>query len=450
MDQRKLQLEFVERNVDAYLDALRRLASAGAKRVLISPVNELSTRFRELAATSGIDVTLHPHQGGAAGEADAVFLFQATGRELSQALLGYVDHPPVSLVAPVTDAHFRRRALFIISIPKSGTHLLYELANAFGYSFAGSGPDEAKSGNWYFVDAMNSHTPTTFLRFEQSSFNLYHPLVRSPALFIYRNPLDIVVSEANYYHQDGRSAFWSYLSELPFEERLLKLIDDPWLLGSIRERMSRYIGWLGLRNVIPLSFEELIGPNGGGTLEDQARLIWSLQLKLQVPGDPADYGNKVFNQNSATFHAGQIGSYRKHFTDAAYEKFLSLPQDFMDAMGYSARPATGSPERLPRRAAEFRSRPLKLSEVDAADTPIGFEFNYLQHNIVRYRGRFFAIPHRKGPLDLAALSDQELAGFDSDMELGALKARIAGQETVDRLPRHVLRALARAWERLFR
>lgn len=448
MSARPLQLEFVAPDPGAYFAPLERLMAAGAKRIRVSPDNELSRRFRELASASGRGAALHSGQDGTAGDGDAIFLFHTSGPELARALLACVDLPGGAVVAPVGDAHFSKRALFILSIPKSGTHLLYELANAFGYSFAGSAPDDARPGSWYFVDAMNSHTPTSFLRFEESSYNLYHPLLKSPALFIYRNPLDVVVSEANYYHEDGRSAFWSYLSERSFEERLLKLIDDPWLLGSIRERMGRYIGWMDLQNVIPLSFEELIGPNGGGTLADQTALIWSLQLKLQVPGEPAQLGNKVFNENSATFHAGQIGSYRKHFTEAAYRKFLSLPQDFMEAMGYSCQ-ATAA-DAMPRRAAEFRRRPLKLSELDAADTPIGHEFNYLQHNIVRYRGSFYAVPQRKGRVDLANLPARDLAGLQSHPELATLKARIVAQETVERLPRHFWRALGRLWERLLR
>ena len=440
-------LEFVQPDVGAYLDALRRHVANGARRILVAPDNDLASRFRQQAMAAHVGAELLSGIPGAAGF-DAAFLFHGTGRELSPSLLAYLDHADACIVAPITDAHSSRRALFLISIPKSGTHLLYELAGAFGYAFGGSGPDDAKPGYWYFVDAMNSHTPTSFLRFEHSSFNLYHPLLRSPALFIYRNPLDILVSEANYYEEDGRSAFWSALSGRPFEERLLRLIDDPWLLGSIRERMGRYLGWMELGNVVPLSFEELVGPRGGGSDEQQRALIWSLQLKLHVGGDPARYGSAIFNEASATFHAGQAASHRKHFTAAAYAKFLSLPQDFMEQMGYSCDPSAA--DLVPRRAAEFRARPLRLSEADAADTPIGFEFDYLQHNIVRYRGRFYAVPQRKGPLDLTKLPARELDALRSHTDLRALRAGIAGQETVEQLPRHLWRALLRAWEKLRR
>ena len=66
----------------------------------------------------------------------------------------------------------------------------------------------------------------------------------------------------------------------------LALIDDPWLFGSFRDRMAGFVPWLEFSNVIPVSFEELVGARGGGDDATQRRLIWSLQLKLHVPGSP--------------------------------------------------------------------------------------------------------------------------------------------------------------------
>ena len=89
-----------------------------------------------------------------------------------------------------------------------------------------------------------------------------------------------------YYHRDGKAAFAGYFSGLGPEERLLRLIDDPWLLGTARDRIGAFLPWLGLPNVVPVSFEELVGPRGGGDAEQQSRVIWSIQLKLHVPGAP--------------------------------------------------------------------------------------------------------------------------------------------------------------------
>jgi hypothetical protein len=98
-------------------------------------------------------------------------------------------------------------------------------------------PEEPKPDLWYCLESSNTHTSAHHLFLDivhRSHFgNRLHPFPKSPVIFIYRNPLDIVVSEANYYHEDGKTAFSGYLNHLCFEERLIRLIDDPWLLGTI-------------------------------------------------------------------------------------------------------------------------------------------------------------------------------------------------------------------------
>ena len=174
--------------------------------------------------------------------------------------------------------------------------------------------------------------------------NRHHPFLKSPAIFIYRNPLDILVSEANYYHRTGKTAFSGYLANASFEGRLLRLIDDPWLFGSIRERIGSFLPWLEFDNVIPVSFEELVGPPGGGTEAAQRALIWSLQLKLHVPGRPSEFGRQVFRETSPTFHEGQIGAYEQHFTPEAYEVFLPAPGLHADSGLQPGRPRIDRPD----------------------------------------------------------------------------------------------------------
>ena len=185
----------------------------------------------------------------------------------------------------------------MISIPKAGTHLLFKLAEALGYQPGGICPDNPKDGHWYYVEHSNAHTPATEFFVDtvlRAPFgNRAHPFMRSPALFNYRNPLDIVVSEANYYHKDGKTAFAGYLEGLSFEDRLTRLIDDPWLLGSIRDRVGMFAAWLEFSNIMPVSFEELVGSAGGSSDEARLRMMWSLQLKLHVPGSPSKLVNAV-------------------------------------------------------------------------------------------------------------------------------------------------------------
>jgi hypothetical protein len=114
-----------------------------------------------------------------------------------------------------------------------------------------------------------------------------------------------------------------------------------------------------LKNVIPLCYEEIVGPRGGGTFEAQARAVWSVQLKLQIGGSPADYGERVYNVHSATFRQGRINGHKEFFTAEHHRELRRLPQDFMHLFGYDADDDFRDGY-LPRRVDEFRRRPLLI------------------------------------------------------------------------------------------
>ena len=59
-------------------------------------------------------------------------------------------------------------------------------------------------------------------------------------------------------------------------------------------------------------------------MEAQTKVVWSLQLKLHVSGEPGSYAKNVFDSQSPTFFAGQIGSHRHTFTDTDYAIFKKL------------------------------------------------------------------------------------------------------------------------------
>lgn len=438
-----LQLSFVDHSPESYLATIPSPALANTCKVLLHPWCNEALSVVTHAAKEHRSVrffTSSPNQEAqasgvfeaSANEAyDAIFLFHQNPAELSASLLDYLDLKNGHLVAPITEHYFKSRPLFLISIPKSGTHLLYELAEAFGYHAGVVCPDTPQGGHWYCIEYSNSHTVAKDFFIDtvrRSPFgNRHHCFPRCPALFIYRNPMDIVVSEANYYHREGATAFAGYLANKNFEERLLRLIDDPWLLGSIRDRIANFAPWLDFPNVVPVSFEELIGPSGGGNLDVQSRLIWSLQLKLHVPGKPKDFGNRVFNRESATFHAGRIGAHTTALKGASLEKFNALPQDFMEAFGYPAAPSaehSNSSNFLAARTEEFRKRPLAVSSALFDHTPITVIANYLQHNIVLYKGRYIAIPQSAGKVNVAEAIDKNPNAFATGPDIVSVERTV--------------------------
>jgi hypothetical protein len=368
-------LEFVPlKGFDAYLAAARRLREQGRRNFVIQASEATFSLACEIQASISAergDVSCTVAAGRAstrwqppvanAAEFDAVFMLESCGNALSEALMDFVD-APVSIVAPITEHYFRRRAFFMISVPKSGTHMLFELLGAFNLTYGGPIQGTLSPQHFYFLSSENSHTSAPeFFRglADKPRGGAEHPFFVTPTLFMYRNPLDVLVSEAFYLIDPRNTALAHYFSALEMEQRLLRLIGDDPLLGSLRHRMAMHRPWLRFPNVIPISFEELVGPKGGGSLAEQLKTIWSLQLKLHVPGSPAYYAAAVFRPETQTFRKGAINSHAEHLTEACYAALRELKQDFLHEFGYDLDDRF-RPGWVPRFVDDFRRRRLVL------------------------------------------------------------------------------------------
>ncbi len=423
-----LELRLIAGSTEAFRSVVRELCDQGQRRMHVYPQGPMAEDMARYAGEAGCEARVGaPDAPAAEAGVDAApchILTETDPAVLSGLLLKLVDLESGIVVAPRTPHAFDARPLFLISIPKAGTHLLYSLAQAFGYHAGIICPEWPKPGLWYCLEHSNSHTRATDFFIDtvrRSPFgNRHHPFATSPALFIYRNPLDILVSEANYYHREGKTIFAGYLGGKSFEERLLTLISDPWLFGTFRDRMAGFVPWLDFPNVVPLSFEEIVGARGGGDDAVQRRLIWSLQLKLHVPGRPEAFASRVFNPDSPTFNEGRIGSHREKLTTPALRAFGQLPQDFMQAFGY-AQPGGSAVTYLPERTEKFIRRPLVTAQESFRDTAIQLETDFHGYNIVRYHGRFYACTNE----DVYRLSDAELSNLPSTTDLATLKQRLS-------------------------
>jgi hypothetical protein len=417
------KLQFLTPSVDAFLDALRSTAFDGGAPIRLVGDNDFAIDLIEAAGQAGIAIEQTRDVAPVSTRQAQVIVFTETsGEKLGDQLLSCLESSNVVILAPITDWHFSQKPLFLISIPKAGTHLEYELAQALGYHAGVELPEFPKGQTWYCVEYSNSHTVARDFFVDtvrRSPFgNRHHPFMRSPALFIYRHPLDILVSEAHYDHLDGKTAFASWLNQRDFEERVDRLLNDYWLIGSLRERVGAFLPWLEFANVIPIAFEELIGSAGGGTSADQEQLIWSIQLKLQVPGDPAEIAARVFNPNSPTFRSGQIGSYCHQLSSQLIDDFAAKNSDILAQFGYPLDGSIG----LPANRMLRMKKPIRYSDVDYESMPLTLESNFLGCNLVRYRRHVYAVPIAAGPVALQELSDEVLAIIPTAPTLSDLKA----------------------------
>ena len=350
-------LDFVPAAPVNYLRSFIRCYHRGARSVRIEPADETSTALARLIAnTYGATVRIND----ATNPADCWILLDTDADALSARLQTLID-TPCQIVAPITSRYYRQQSFYLVTLPKAGTHLLYELMRSFQIDFGGPAPP-TRAGHYHSL--VHGHTHTTAIRFFEELANCPgggadHSFFTHPALFIYRNPMDIVVSETFYLTKKEKTPLAHYYTTFSDHERCQSLIAADPIIGCIRDRVRAYAAWPRLPNVIPVSFEELIGPQGGGSSEAQQRTIWSLQLKLHVPGSPAEYGESIFNTGSWTFRQGTINSHRKFFHAEHYDAFRGLNQDFMHELGYDMDDAFEAGY-LPRFVESFRRRPLQL------------------------------------------------------------------------------------------
>lgn len=417
------QLHFFSPNVDAFIGYLRSLWDDGIRSIHLMGKHDWADTLATAAKDQGIALLRNDlHSVSDSPGTRAIVFSETDGERLGEQLMACVGLSDVVVAAPVTDWHFTKKPLFLVSIPKAGTHLLYELAQALGYHAGIECPEFPRGQTWYCVEYSNSHTVAKDFFIDtvrRAPFgNRHHSFMRSPALFMYRHPLDILVSEAHYYHRDGKAAFAGWLSQYDFEERVKRLSDDNWLTGSLRERVGGFLPWMEFPNVIPLSFEQLVGAAGGGSDADQRDLIWSIQLKVQAPGDTDAIASRLFNPRSATFRTGQIGAYRSQLPQEAIFSWSDKNADILTRLGYPLDGAFG----MPKQRQEHRCRPIRYSKFNYDEMPLTVESDFLGCNLVRYKDRIYAIPMAAGAVSLENLPAATLADMPYAESLSEIKS----------------------------
>ena len=245
--------------------------------------------------------------------------------------------------------------VLVNSFPKSGTHLLVQLAEGL--------PERINYGA--FLASMTSsfqfreRSPENAGRFIQGfvpgeivrGHLFYDPrnvddLARRNTVhfFIYRDPRDVVVSEAHYLREMNR---WHRLA--PYFRKLDSIEDaislsitgfNPPIPGigypNIAERFARYEGWLSCDDCLSMRFEDL---RGEGRDEIVRRMA---EFYIARSGDPAINADAcvrsmtahVAPHKSHTFRSGQKAAWQQEFTAEHRRLFDELAGRLLIELGY--------------------------------------------------------------------------------------------------------------------
>lgn len=252
-------------------------------------------------------------------------------------------------------------ALFGISFPKSGTHLLDQIL----LGFANVAPYAKRLHSFYAEYEGESgvkRQPEDALRWLDSlaprdvaSAHLFArpdavARVTSPNFipyFIFRDPRDVVLSHVFYVTEmESRHVHHAYYQSLPdFDARLKVSIlgrpDADVEFLNIAERFAPYLDWLNHPEVLTIHFEDLINDR----VQTLNRIIdhflarvplQTLRLRSALARQLIlDSLESAINPTkSPTFRSGKTGEWKKHFTEEHKKIFKEIAGDLLIRLGY--------------------------------------------------------------------------------------------------------------------
>jgi len=245
---------------------------------------------------------------------------------------------PRKLAARVTGADLPR--VLVVSLPKAGTHLVERAVCLHPRLYRRFLPtlNPENVGEKGLAGAVRAQRPgqvlVAHLPFEPAYSEL---LVHVQTIFVIRDPRDMAVSLAHYIESRGDHPLHFAYSERPDERSRIELA----ILGdsearppapSLESLLAGFAGWLE-SGAFVVRFEELIGAQGGGDDEAQARTIRALYDHLGVAVPPR-LPERVFSSASPTFRRGQIGGWRQAFDSELEALFEREAGGWMEVYGY--------------------------------------------------------------------------------------------------------------------
>jgi len=238
--------------------------------------------------------------------------------------------------------------IFVNSLPKSGTHLLLQITRAmpgtryFGRFIATSPSLTQRERN----PSALSRRVTKVMPSETLGAHLYYfpevakafERINALHLFIYRDPRDVVISEARYLSEMNRwHRMHKYFRDLADDRARLGLALDGLdaRYPEANARLLPYAGWIGKPGVVAIRYEDLIGPRQA---DEIARVVAAWQAHGGTTGGAEELVSRLRGAidpaKSHTFREGGAGNWRNSMTEAQAETFSQRLAPSIAAYGY--------------------------------------------------------------------------------------------------------------------
>jgi hypothetical protein len=242
--------------------------------------------------------------------------------------------------------------LVVVSLHKSGTHLILRLVEALGYqrryfddtliAAVRAQPPEVflaglePNGAYFLHECPPNGLPRGFLEHWRAN---HDPLF----VYQYRDPRAVLLSQVNYLRRSHRGREFSNTTyHVIFSDVLAAQPDEGDALSVAIDCMGDYLqqSFLGSvwmlhhPNVLSLSYERLVGTEGGGGAREQMEEVTRLLLRLGIEADAQQVVARLYDPSQRTFHRGTADGWKQVYTRTQLERFESRYGYLLDIFGY--------------------------------------------------------------------------------------------------------------------
>lgn len=241
------------------------------------------------------------------------------------------------------------RPILVNSVPKAGTHLLKRCLQLLpGVTETGLHADISQP-----LEALRAGLAALPAGGLASAHLVHRPdyvallaEVDLSHLLMLRDPRDVALSLAEYIPRLEAHYLHEHFLALTPDERLMACIAglqepcpawDEVALRDIGAVFRQFTPWLGEPGVRLVRFEELVGPQGGGSAEAQAHAVSGLAAALGIElseGQLALVTNGIFDPTSPTFRSGSISGWRSRYLPGHVQAFKRAAGDLLIELGY--------------------------------------------------------------------------------------------------------------------
>ncbi|OQY35937.1 MAG: hypothetical protein B6I38_00830 [Anaerolineaceae bacterium 4572_5.1] len=263
--------------------------------------------------------------------------FPRLGKQISSKKEDYLRFPPV----------------LANSFPKSGTHLLLQIVEAFpkvvNYgTFIASMPsvtfkERSRKAHLRLLSSIVPGEVIPAHLFYQSDHERLLSEKNCVHFFIYRDPRDVVVSEAHYLAKMNR---WHRMH--PYFKSLNNLNEQismsilgvnqshfPYDYPDVAKRFSRYNKWFQSSKVFTIRYEDLISPGRRKFLREMVIFYAERSsVNVEIESVVAAMERNITPEKSHTFRQGGAGAWKTAFTDDHKLQMKQVAGNLLIELGY--------------------------------------------------------------------------------------------------------------------